>query len=141
MKPTNRIESILEDIANGRECVLEPENKKEYWLKKIAKRLAGGGSGGGVEQIVFSVDYDNEFQVNLIDKTYEDAKRLIDNMLPFVTSAVLYNDGTAHVHRCDTVFLIDDDEKYFKFEFTGWASFSVKLYEDDRLEYEAGGNG
>lgn len=138
MKPTNRREALIEDICKDGICNAKPGTREEYWLVEMLKACM---SGGGVEQIVFSVDYDNEFQVNLIDKTYEDVKRLIDNKLPFVTSAVLYNDGTAHVHRCDIVYLIDDDEKYFKFEFTGWTSFSVKLYEDDRLEYDAGGNG
>ena len=45
MKPTNRIESIIDDMINGKVSDLEPENKREYWLKKLAEKIAKGGGG------------------------------------------------------------------------------------------------
>lgn len=43
MNPTNRLETILDDIMNGKETTLEPVNRLEAYLKLISQNGTGGG--------------------------------------------------------------------------------------------------
>ena len=44
MNPTNRLETILDDIMNGKETTLEPVNRLEAYLKLISQNGTVGSN-------------------------------------------------------------------------------------------------
>lgn len=85
MKPTNRIESIIDDMINGKVSDLEPENKREYWLKKLAEKIAKGGGGASSWN-------------DLTDKPFEDNKICIEYDFSVIPDVAI-NDGDMYWYK------------------------------------------
>ena len=98
IKPEDRMECILECIANGQTCDLEPGSREEMWAIAIANKLAGGGSGGssgsGVEfvSLFFNVDW---MEYELTGTTYEGINEKLKN-----GALVVIKDASNYFYPC-----------------------------------------